>query len=466
MYATDNATNISAFGLIFGLLMCLLMLVLPRRHAVVPIVALVCYMTMGQRILILDLNFTLIRLLVLFGFVRMLMRGEAQLDKPSPLDRAMVWWVVASIVTYTALWQTSSAFVNRLGLAYDALGLYFLFRVLVRNVDEMRFVVRLFALMVAPVAISMIVEKLSGQNPFAAFGGVPPNALVREGVIRCQGPFMHPILAGAFGSALLPLFVGLWWQRDGKRSTALIGIVSALVIVVTSGSSGPVMAAGAGVIALAMWPWRQHMRTVRWGLGLTVLTLHLVMAAPVWFLLARVGVFGGSTSYHRAILIDHAVNRFSEWWLVGTYSTAHWGYYMFDVTNQYVLIAVQGGLISLVLFIVIIVRGFGSAGRAVHAWESADRGEQRFLWALGASLLVHCFNYISVPYFDQNIVNWYLLLAMLATAGTLVPDGTAAEAAKPPDGIAGGTNPWRNRERRVTGRLDPAVSHQVGGHRC
>jgi hypothetical protein len=419
MYATDNTTYINGLGLGFAALMGLLMLVLPRRYAMLPVLAMVCYMTMGQRVIILGLNFTMIRLLLLCGFVRVFARGEVVGGKLEPIDRAMIWWVLASIVTYTLLWRSTEAFVNRLGLAYDALGLYLLFRVLVRDVDDMRRVVVQFAWLVIPLAVSMLVEKSIGRNPFSALGGVPPETIVREGVLRCQGPFAHPILAGAFGSALLPLFLSLWSQRGVSGLLVLCAIVSSGVIVWTAGSSGPLMAAALGMIGWWLFTLRRQMRAVRWTLGLTILALHLAMAVPVWFLLARVGVFGGSTGYHRAILIDHAVHRFSEWWLVGTQSTGHWGYYMFDITNQYVLVGVQGGLISLVLFVTIIVRCFAAVGRAVHEWGDAHRQAQKLAWGLGVSLLVHAVNYISVPYFDQNIVNWYLLLAMICTAGRI-----------------------------------------------
>lgn len=444
MYATDNTTFVSSFGLSFALLMGLLILVLPRRYALLPVLALVCYMTMGQRVMILGLNFTMIRLLLLFGLARVLLRGEFRSISPSPVDRVLLWWALSSIVTYTILWGSRDALVNRLGLAYDALGLYFLFRALVRDVDDMRAVLRQFALLVVPLAVLMLLEKGSGKNLFAALGGVPPHTLVREGVLRCQGPFAHPILAGAFGSALLPLFLALWSQRRGNGMLAFMGIVSAGIITVTSASSGPLMAAAVGLLAWWMFMFRRNMRAVRWTIGLTILGLHLVMQAPVWFLVARVGVFGGSTAYHRSILIDHAIRNFPDWWLVGTRSTADWGYFMFDITNQYVLIGVNGGLLTLILFVAIIVRCFAAVGRALQRWGDAHRDEQKLAWALGAALVVHASNFISVTYFDQNIVNWYLLLAMIATAGQL-PAASSKQAAV--------ADSARARERRRRARL-------------
>ena len=78
--------------------------------------------------------------------------------------------------------------------------------------------------------------------------------------------------------------------------------------------------------------------------------LQLVMKAPVWFLIGRVGVVGGSDGYHRAYLIDRCIYNFWNWWLLGTKSTNAWASadnHLFDVTNQYVATAADGGLLAL-----------------------------------------------------------------------------------------------------------------------
>src|SRR5439155_11362332 len=111
------------------------------------------------------------------------------------------------------------------------------------------------AFLIIPLAGSMIVERLTGTNAFAVFGGVPPITFVRDGVLRCQGPFAHPILAGTFGAAWMPLFVGLWWQRI-DRFLAALAIVSTAIITLTAGSSGPVGAYLAGITGLVMWRFR------------------------------------------------------------------------------------------------------------------------------------------------------------------------------------------------------------------
>ncbi len=74
------------------------------------------------------------------------------------------------------------------------------------------------------------------------------------------------------------------------------------------------------------------------------------MEAPVWHLISRVSLASGSTSYFRYQLIDHFFRRFSEWAVVGTRSTAHWFWGAQDITNQYILEAVRGGLVTLICF--------------------------------------------------------------------------------------------------------------------
>ena len=419
---TDSATAVSAIGLALTVAMGLLLIVLPRRLAIAPVIVLCCYMTLGQAFVIAGCHFTMIRVLLLFGWTRIVLRGELRRLKLNQIDGIVIAWTVVSSVAYVILWGTGESVIYKLGASYNVIGFYFLFRMLLHDLDDAVETIKMAALIIVPLAGFMLLEKSTGRNIFAVFGGVPEITAVREGVVRCTGPFAHPILAGTFGATILPLFVSLWRMGRRGRLFAVVGSISALLIAVTSGSSGPVLAAGAAVLALAMWPLRRNMRLIRRGAIIGLICLHFVMKAPVWFVLARVDVFSGSTGYHRALLIDTAIKNFKDWWIVGTKSTAAWedeDQHLFDVTNQYILVGSEGGLLSLLLFIWIIVRSFRYVGLSEEAAEESDRplSEQLFIWGLGASLFAHVVSYMSVSYFDQNVVNWFLLLAIISTVG-------------------------------------------------
>jgi hypothetical protein len=137
------------------------------------------------------------------------------------------------------------------------------------------------------------------------------------------------------------------------------------------------------------------------------------MKAPVWALIARVDVIGGSSGDHRYQLVNQFINHFDQWWLLGTKLVAHWGFEMADLSNQYVELGVTGGLATLVCFIGILVCGFSQLGKARKASEGND-AKQRFYWVLGAALFSNTVAFFGISYFDQIIVAWYTLLAFIA----------------------------------------------------
>lgn len=412
----EQAVPIHPVALAFMLVAGSLMLALPRRGALVPLVFAIVFIPLQQRIMVYSLDFFIIRILILFGWTRVLMRGEYSI-RLNTIDKLMVLWAVSAVATYSILWQTWGAFINRLGVSFDIIGIYFLVRFLVRDFDDIVWVIKVFAFVTIPVAAAMFLERVDGRNLFSVFGGVPDVTIVRWGKMRCQGAFSHPITAGTFGAAVFPLLIALRLAGGNGRALMVFGAVAASVITVSTSSSGPLLGYFAGVTALCMWFFRDRMRGFRWALALSLIALHLVMKAPVWALIARVNVFGGSTGYHRFYLFDQFLRRFSEWWLFGVKSTADWGYYLFDVTNNFVRIGVDGGLSTLVIFIAILAFSFQSIGRAVRSTE--DDVRQKIYWALGASLLVHVVSFFGVSYFDQIKVVLYMLLGMISVARSL-----------------------------------------------
>ena len=431
-FATDGTNFITATGLTFSLAMALCLLLVPRRFAAVPIFILVCFMTMGERILVFGLNFTMLRILLLFGWVRVLARHEYHVPNFGPLDAVVVGWTIVRTVNYTLLWGTTAAFINRLGYAYDIIGAYFLFRFLIRDPKDVTRAIRYLALFVMPLALFMLLEKLTARNVFSVFGGVPFIPEMREGVVRCQGPFSHPILAGTFGATSLPLLIALWWQPRASRLLVVFATLAVLVITATAGSSGPALAAFAGILALCLWAMRAHMRILRWGCLIAVVVLQVVMNSPVWFVLARFSVFSGSTGWFRGFLIDQAVRHINEWWLIGTQSAAAWHPFLIDVTNQYIAEGFCGGIIAMALFIAMLAVAFRSVGRSVRR-SHLEMPSKRLAWALGAALFAHAVTFISVTYFDQNFVMLYFLLASVSAVAAAQPVAASTQVTSEAD---------------------------------
>ena len=411
---------VNPLGLGFTILMGVLLIALPRRYALVPVIMLTCFMTMGQAIVVLGLHFNMIRILALFGWARLLVRGEIRALRLNSIDKTLLWWTLSSVVLNTLLWHTADALTNRLGQAYNALGMYFLFRFLVRDFDDVKRVFKIAAVLIIPLAAAMVEERLTGRNPFAAFGVRNAIVQIREGALRCSGPFEVPMLAGTFAATLLPFFVALWQQGRADRLLSGLAILSSGTILLTTASSGPYLTALVAVAGLLLWPWRKYMRTLRWAVVLVLITLQLIMKTPVWFVLAKIDVVSGSTGWHRAYLIDRAVATFWQWWLLGTKTTAIFGEQIHgDITNEYVWQGVNGGVLTMISFILIIVNCFRRIGR-IEARTDVSLPVRCCVWAMGAALFAHAITFLSISYFDQNFVNWYLLLALISMA----PGGT------------------------------------------
>jgi len=413
-----KATTLNAAGILALCIGILAVLFLPRRRVAVAFVVFACFTTIGQQLVIANFSLTIVRMLIAATFFRVALRNETALGNPTLFDKVFVTWAVLGTLIPLLRLQAIGDLVGRLGFLYDAIGLYFVFRYSIKEPDDLHVVIRALAISIAVLTVLMSVEKIAGLNPFSIFGGVPEHTMAREGYLRAQGPFRHPILAGTLGSTSIPLFVSIWYgQRSRDRLFAVLGIVSSLAVVALTASSSPLITSAAALLSVLLWPFRKKARSLWYLFLMGLIALQAVMKAPVWYLFARASNVLGGTGWHRAFLIDQAVRYVGEWWFAGTSYTAHWMPYqlalypnMSDITNQFVMQAVSGGIVTLCAFVIMIAVAFRTLAGASRT-VTGDSWVARIIWAMWGSLLAHVVTFFSLSYFDQINVFWYLLLA-------------------------------------------------------
>jgi hypothetical protein len=411
-----------------------LILLLPRRQVIVPLLAASLFIPFDQVVLIGPLHWTMLRVLVLLGWVRVLagaLSRQRLLDSGlNAVDKMLILWAGISAFNIVLLWHSSAALINQLGALYNAFGIYFLLRFLIRDEEDAQRAIRTLTALGVAVAGIMLLEQAGGERLYAALGSGPQESgkalWERLGALRAVAGFGNPVSAGVFGATLMPLSLALWWKDH--KSAAAAGFCAASVIVICSLSSTPVLAYTAALLGLCLWPLRRHLRLLRWSAVAALLGLQLVMNAPVWALIQRASVIGGSSGYHRYILVDRFFRHFGDWWLLGARNAGDWGYLSYDIANQYVGIGESAGLVPFVLFIAIIVYAFKYLGRARQL--AADVADRRFLWAIGCALLANVVAFFGLSYFDQLIVVWYALLAI--TSAVAVPSPHSATAIESP----------------------------------
>jgi hypothetical protein len=410
--------------LILILVACAFICFAPRQKALAAFLTAGILIPIDQVLVLAGVHFPMLRVLAIFGLVRILKEKYASktwlfVGGFNKLDRAVILLAVSTAVSGVILFREFGAVVYQAGNLCTVLGSYLLLRLLIRNEDDIVRGIKVLAWITAFCAIVMTYERTTGQNPYAMLGGARAAAYAhlveRADKFRAQGPFGHSILAGTFGAVVVPLFFALWLKDKKYRKIAVVGIIAGTVMTIASDSSTPILAYAAGLLALFLWPARRWMGQLRMAIVVLLLVLQVVMKHPVWHLIIDIDITGGSSSWHRYMLIDQCINHFPDWCLMGVKNTGAWGWDMWDTANQYVATCDNSGLIPFIFLISILVYGFKSLGRARRA-AGNDKSSALFVWALGAALFANVVAFIGISYWDQTQVGWYAFLAMISAA--------------------------------------------------
>jgi len=431
----------TVLGILFSVFTGGLLIALPRAWCPLPFLIGVLWVPRTQLVEIASLKFPLVRILIVIGAIRVVLRSDTVKGRLVPLDWLMLVWCVWLLSS--GLFHDEGVAMWRFGDAFTNLGIYLLFRVYLQDSRDIRNTFAIICVVLLPIAAGMAWEKVTGSNVLAGLFGEDSTAVLRHGHFRARGPYANAILAGTNGAICLGFAMNIWRERP---RIALLGLAAASIIVLSSGSSGPVMTAFATIGGMALWRVRAYLRPIRWLAVALIVFLDIIMNDPVYFLAARIDISGGSTGWYRAALIQSSFRHIGEWWLVGTDATSHWmpagtsGIVEHaDVTNHYIQMGVWGGLVLMAIFIWFVLAGFSAVGAALRQARMEPLEAQYLIWTLGAILFSHAVTFWSVSYFDPSIILlFYMVMASIATVPSLaISDQESDSLAIAPAEIAG-----------------------------
>src|ERR1700676_2467191 len=115
-YGAGGETNLSLIAVVFVLVASLLILVLPRKYVIIPLFFTAFFLPLGQRIIVIGLHFTMFRIIILVGWLRVILgglssNGDGSRFRANAVDKALILYVFSGVVTFTLLWGDSAAFV-------------------------------------------------------------------------------------------------------------------------------------------------------------------------------------------------------------------------------------------------------------------------------------------------------------------------------------------------------------------
>ena len=219
------------------LVACVLILRLPRKRLFIPFLLAAFLIPFGEVIVLGGVHFITTRILILAGLLRMLQDKASSnrrilLNFCNRIDLFVILWALMYALAFVLLYTEWQAVINRSGFLLDAIGGYLVVRYLIRDLEDIDGVIQLFAVIGFILALCMLAEQITHRNVFGFIGGERLIPELRNGRTRSQAAFHHPLLAGAFGATMMPLFVGSWLNR--KSLQAALGICASVVMVVTS----------------------------------------------------------------------------------------------------------------------------------------------------------------------------------------------------------------------------------------
>ena len=391
-----------------------LIMLLPRNKAITPFLVAFLTIPLGQVLVVGNVHLLMHQVLILTVLARMAaFRGKGRFAGGfNTLDKLIVLWSLSAFIIFSLAWMEMQAVVKSAGDLVVSLGGYLAVRFLIPDRATVPRLIKALAVVCVIQGAFMVSEQFTYMNVFSSFGANPPT--LREGHIRSEGA-MGNLWAGALAGIVIPLFIGLWSEGRSSRIAACAGLAGATAMVFATHASTSWLAYGASLLGLGFWPLRRRMRLARWGLIGSLLGLHLVMHGPVWSLIEKIDLTGGSSSYHRYMLVDNCIRHFADWWLLGSKTYGDWGFVMFDVCNQFILTGLRGGLLTLLIYIGIYKQSFGAIGIARKRVQG-DRKQEWFLWCIASALFTTVVASFGIYFSAHLFVCFASLLAGISVA--------------------------------------------------
>lgn len=401
---------------VWMLIAVVLILTLPRKKAIVPFLLACFTIPLAQVVLVGPLHFPVLRILILAGLARTAAQGGPTSKRRFPgglnqLDKVVVLWTVSTFIVVSIQWADPQALIKVVGDLIDTLGSYLVVRYLIFDRETIRRTIEVLALISLIQGVCMMSEQLTHRNVFGPWGANEPT--IRNGHVRSEG-VLGTLFAGTFAGVIIPLFLWLWTEKESRKA-ATAGLIGATAMVMASHASTAWLAYGSSLLGLCFWPLRKRMRLIRYGIVIILVGLHLSMNGPVWSLIEKIDLTGGSSSFHRYMLVDNCIRHFDQWWLIGFKYPGTWGFDMWDLCNQFVAVAVGGGLVSLILFIAIYSVSFGAIGDA-RKRINGDRRYEWFLWTFGCTMFANVVASFGINYMLQLLLLFFPVLACISVA--------------------------------------------------
>lgn len=336
---------------------------------------------------------------------------------------AWVWDVAANVIMSADEVQM----VQMVGRVLDTVMMYFAARLALRTMSDFRAAVAPIVLTAIAMGTLGTIEAVTSRSVYEAHYAIAGNpwfekdAEYRYGFLRARGSASHSIY---FGVAM-GLLVGILWSLRGVAKSkwlVWIGIAAAFLGGLSSLSSGPQI----GLVTLMLCGAFYY---IRWAIKPAVaLLVFLCVVVEVasnrhFFQLADYLALSSETAWYRGRLMEVAFERVGDYAVAGFGGRtphAQWGMMIdtrqhVDVVNHFIIVALNGGLASLAMFLTMQVQSIRGCAKVSRLTR---RPEARALaFGFACTLIMLMVASLSIGLFGPPLLLTYLLMGSMVSVG-------------------------------------------------
>jgi hypothetical protein len=317
------------------------------------------------------------------------------------------------------------ALQNRAGIFMDTGFAYIAMRLCITSRAAMVTVAKSIAILLVPLAFLGFLESAYNWRPYGHLRQYCPWRTAttlkpgRLGFERAEGPIGNAALFGATFAMFLPCIWALRHERGSWRTAAYVLSGAAIIGAMSSVSSGPwvMVIIIIGCLVLERFKWAVKPVIVFIILG--CIAVAIISNRPIYHVVVSYLNPVGGTGWHRAKLIDVAIEHFGEWWFAG-YGDKDpgWGDYLgmafTDVTNHFILDGIRYGIWGVIADSCMLAAAIQKL-RLLHK-NSNDRLVKSWAWALSTAVVGTIILCMSVSLFGQPITFLYIILGMVGSS--------------------------------------------------
>lgn len=347
------------------------------------------------------------------------------------------WWVtfgaIANLCIALVAWKMpiTKSFQNESGHITDTYFAYLAARLCLTDYKTAVTSIKWIGLALIPLAVLGVIESYTGWGSYYRLVVycpwlqiAEPQLSERTGLYRAIGPFSHSIMFGICFVLFLPLIWSLRHEQGywGKLAYPLSGIT--IMGALSSLSSGPVMMLIFTSCFLLIERFKQFVKPIIILVAISCVLVGVVSNRPFYHVIASYAdPIGGGGGWHRAKLIDLAIEHFDEWWLAGYgLQNPGWGESLggmtwTDTTNQYIIAGIKYGLLGVITLCGILAV---SIGMLIQLHNSTQYSLLKsYYWALGSVMVALIISFNSFLLLGQAETLFYCILGFIGSSANI-----------------------------------------------